>query len=162
MAEAEILEILAQKSRDNGRTPVQWNDGPNAGFTTGTPWIRPADNYREINAEQAAADPDSIFHHYRKLISLRKECELITTGRFELLAEDDPAVFAYVRDGGREKLLVVNNFFAEEAEFRLPDGNGWREYESQLLLSNYADSPADPQLIRLRPYESVVYYLQRT
>ncbi|GJM80394.1 hypothetical protein HMSSN139_28900 [Paenibacillus sp. HMSSN-139] len=96
------------------------------------------------------------------MIQLRKEYDLITTGRFELLAEDDLAVFAYVRDGGAEKLLVVNNFFAEEAEFRLPDGDGWSVYESRLLLSNYADSPAAPQLIRLRPYESVVYYLQRT
>lgn len=162
MSESDILEILAQKSRDNGRTPVQWNDGPNAGFTTGTPWIRPADNYKEINAERAVADPDSIFYHYQKLIRLRKEYEVITTGRFELLAEDDPAVFAYVRDGGAEKLIVVNNFFAEEAEFKLPDGDGWHEYECRLLLSNYADSPADPQHLRLRPYESVVYYLHRT
>lgn len=162
LAEADILEILAQKSRDNGRTPVQWNDGPNAGFTTGTPWIRPADNYKEINAERAVADPDSIYYHYQKLIRLRKEYDLITTGRFELLHEEDPAVFAYVRDGGSEKLVVVNNFFGEEVEFGLPDLEGWRGYESRLLLSNYADSPADLQRIRLRPYESVVYYLHRT
>lgn len=160
-SEAEIMESLQQKSRDNSRTPVQWNDGPNAGFTDGTPWIRAADNYKEINAEQAVAEPDSIFHHYRKLIRLRKDCDIVTSGRFEPLAADDEAIFAYLRDQGDEKLLVVSNFFANEANFRLPERDDLKGCHSTLLLSNYADSPADPQQIRLRPYESVVYYLKK-
>jgi len=161
MTEQEILDILKQKSRDNSRTPVQWNGEENAGFTTGTPWIQPAANYKAINAEKAMADQDSIFYHYQKLIQLRKEYDIVTDGNYELLLADHDAIFAYIRDNGDDKLLVVNNFYSKEVEFVLPEHVDTESMTSTILLSNYADSSEDFKQMRLRPYESVVYYLKK-
>lgn len=161
ISEQEILEILKQKSRDNSRTPVQWNNRENAGFTTGTPWIDTAANYKDINAEAAIADPDSIFYHYQKLIQLRKEYETVTEGNYELLLADHDAIFTYIRDNGDEKLLVVNNFYANEVEFKLPEHVDLKDFNSTILLSNYVDSSQNPKQFTLRPYESIVYYLKK-
>lgn len=161
MTEQEILDILKQKSRDNSRTPVQWNGEENAGFTTGTPWIKPAANYKAINAEKAMADEDSIFHHYKKLIQLRKEYDIVIDGNYELLLADHDAIFAYIRNKGNDKLLVVNNFYSKEVEFVLPEHVDSESVTSTILLSNYADSSEDFKQIRLRPYESVLYYLKK-
>jgi trehalose-6-phosphate hydrolase len=161
MTEQDILDILKQKSRDNSRTPVQWSEEENAGFTTGTPWIQPAANYKEINAEKAVADKDSVFYHYQKLIQLRKEYDIVTDGRYELLLADHDAIFAYIRSNGNEQLLVVNNFYADEVEFHLPEQVDKEGSTSTILLSNYADSSQDIKQIKLRPYESVVYYLKK-
>ena len=155
-SEREIMEILKQKSRDNARTPMQWTADYQAGFTTGEPWIAVANNYREINVENAVKDPYSIFHHYKQLITLRKNYDIIVYGDFELLLETHPYVFAYKRKYQDETLIVVNNFFAEEIEVHLQlekKGN------KQILLSNYPDSTVDLELIALRPYESIVYYI---
>ncbi|AMX83580.1 glucohydrolase [Geobacillus subterraneus] len=160
-SEQEVLEILQRKSRDNSRTPMQWDDSPHAGFTSGTPWIRVADNYRRINVKQALADRDSIFYHYKRLIELRKQYDIITTGRYELLLADDPHLFAYMRHGDGEKLLVVNNFYPVETTFALPEEAGANDYTGELLLANYPDAPADFRRMVLRPYESVVYLLRR-
>lgn len=160
-SEQEVMEILRRKSRDNSRTPMQWDDSPHAGFTSGTPWIRVADNYRRINVKQALADRDSIFYHYKRLIELRKQYDLITTGRYELLLADDPHIFAYMRHGDGEKLLVVNNFYPVETMFTLPKEAGADGYTGELLLANYSDAPADFRRMQLRPYESVVYLLRR-
>ncbi|MEQ2528408.1 alpha,alpha-phosphotrehalase [Bacillaceae bacterium CLA-AA-H227] len=157
-SEEEILEILKQKSRDNSRTPVQWNDEKNAGFTTGTPWIPTAPNYKEINAEKALEDKDSIFYHYQKLIQLRKEYDIITDGDYQLLLEDHQDIFAYVRSNPHEKLLVINNFYGKETTFELPESLNGDSVE--ILLSNYQDSSTDIQQIQLRPYESIVYLLK--
>lgn len=159
--EEEILKILQSKSRDNSRTPVQWNDSRNAGFTDGTPWIGIAGNYQEINAEKAVKDPDSIFHHYKKLIGLRKEYDIITYGNYELLLEDHPEIFAYLRNGRDEKLLVLNNFYGSETAFTLPDRKIADEYTAELLLSNYGDGPSDIREITLRPYESIIFHLTK-
>lgn len=161
MTEQEILDILKQKSRDNSRTPVQWSEEENAGFTTGTPWIQPAANYKEINAEKAMADVDSVFYHYQKLIQLRKEYDIVTDGKYELLLADHDAIFAYIRNSENEKLLVVNNFYAEEVEVHLPEQVDTEGMTSTILLSNYADSSQDIKQIKLRPYESVVYNLKK-
>ncbi|MBB6282545.1 alpha,alpha-phosphotrehalase [Geobacillus subterraneus] len=160
-SEQEVLEILQRKSRDNSRTPMQWDDSPHAGFTSGTPWIRVADNYRRINVKQALADRDSIFYHYKRLIELRKQYDIITTGRYELLLADDPHLFVYMRHGDEEKLLVVNNFYPVETTFALPEEAGANDYTGELLLANYPDAPADFRRMVLRPYESVVYLLRR-
>ncbi|MBW3110874.1 alpha,alpha-phosphotrehalase [Bacillus sp. MCCB 382] len=160
-SEAEILEILRHKSRDNSRTPVQWNSEENAGFTSGTPWIPVAKNYQEINAEQALKDENSVFYHYQKLNSLRKEYDIIVNGDYQLILEDHPDIFAYVRNGDGEKLLVVNNFYKKETEFTLPpelDVNGWT---SEILLSNYEDTANVYENVALRPYESVVFRLTK-
>lgn len=161
MPEAEVLEILRHKSRDNSRTPVQWNDSDQAGFTTGTPWIEVASNYKEINAERAIKDPNSIFYHYKKLISLRKEYDIITDGDYELLLEDDEQIFAYIRSTDTEKLLVVNNFYSQPTVFQLPDHIDVDGFSREQLISNYSDSVNTFENMELRPYESVVYYLKK-
>ncbi len=160
-SEAEIIEILKSKSRDNSRTPVQWNSQSHAGFTSGTPWINVAGNYENINAENALKDEDSIFYHYKKLITLRKQYDIITTGDYQLLAENDERIFAYIRNGKNEKLLVVNNFYADSASFKLPDEINIDGYKAEILLSNYEHSPEPSAEIKLRPYESIVYYLKK-
>ncbi|MDE8564121.1 alpha,alpha-phosphotrehalase [Anoxybacillus rupiensis] len=159
--EAEVLEILKCKSRDNSRTPMQWDDSPHAGFTTGTPWISVAPNFKEINVKNALEDPTSIFYHYKRLIELRKNYEIITTGNYQLLLEDHPRIFAYARNGDGEKLLVVANFFGGQATFILPDELDISGYTSRILLSNYNDSSEHVQEIMLRPYEAIVYYLTK-
>ncbi|PAD69021.1 alpha,alpha-phosphotrehalase [Bacillus sp. 7586-K] len=161
MPEAEVLEILRHKSRDNSRTPVQWNDSEHAGFTTGTPWIEVASNYKEINAERAIKDPNSIFYHYKKLISLRKEYDIITDGDYELLLEDDEQIFAYIRSTNTEKLLVVNNFYSQPTVFQLPKHIDVNDFSREQLISNYSDSVNTFENMELRPYESVVYYLKK-
>jgi trehalose-6-phosphate hydrolase len=159
LSEGEILEILKRKSRDNSRTPVQWNSTEHAGFTTGTPWIDVASNYIEINAENAVNDPDSVFYHYQKLISLRKEYDIIT--EYELLLQDDQQIFVYVRSTPKEKLLVINNFYEEPTTFELPKHINVDGFSRKQLLSNYTDTVDHFEKMELRPYESVVYYLSR-
>ncbi|MGG0462894.1 alpha,alpha-phosphotrehalase [Priestia aryabhattai] len=161
MDENEILEILKHKSRDNSRTPVQWSDEPNAGFTKGKPWINPGDNYREINVEKALDDEDSIFYFYQKLIALRKQYEIITYGNYELILEEDEQIFAYIRNGADEKLLVINNFYGSNTAFELPEDITFEGYHSEILLSNYEDSSKEFKQVLLRPYESIVYHLKK-
>jgi len=158
--EEEILEILRRKSRDNSRTPVQWNGEKNAGFTEGTPWIETAQNYKVLNAENALKNKDSVFYHYQNLIKLRKEYDIITDGDYELLAPDDDKIFAYLRSTDKEKLLVVNNFYEEEVEFKLPEHIDMTGLTSEILLSNYSNSAFFGESMKLRPYESIIYYLK--
>ncbi|MEH7386924.1 alpha,alpha-phosphotrehalase [Bacillus sp. JJ1521] len=160
LSNEKIIEILKHKSRDNSRTPVQWDASEHAGFTSGTPWINVAANYKTINAENALEDKNSVFYHYQKLIRLRKEFDIITYGDYELLLEEDSQIFAYVRNGENEKLLVVNNFYGKEATFEIPESIGIEKYATDLLISNYGDSQTDiSKGISLRPYESVVFHL---
>ncbi|PTX55305.1 trehalose-6-phosphate hydrolase [Melghirimyces profundicolus] len=160
-SEEEVMELIRERSRDNSRTPMQWDASENAGFSDGTPWIRVAANHGEINVEEALADPDSILYHYKELIRLRKECDIVTTGDFRLLLEDHPDLFVYLRSGEGEKWLVVNNFKKHEVSFSLPAEvaslSGWK---GELLLSNYPDSPKELREQTLRPFESVVYRLK--
>jgi trehalose-6-phosphate hydrolase len=163
-SEDEILEILKHKSRDNSRTPVQWNDEENAGFTSGEPWIPVAKNYKEINAEAAVKDENSVFYHYQKLNQLRKDLDIMTYGDYELILEDHPEIFAYFRNGDNgdngEKLLVVNNFYGKETKFTLPEENV-AGYKADLLISNYDSAPEDISSFTMRPYESVVFHLKK-
>ncbi|MDE5415278.1 alpha,alpha-phosphotrehalase [Alkalihalobacterium chitinilyticum] len=161
MAEEEIMEIIKRKSRDNSRTPVQWNDEKNAGFTTATPWIDVASNYKEINAEKAVQDENSIFYHYQKLTQLRKEYDIITYGDYELLDRDHDELFVYVRAYNNEKLLVINNFSANEVAYELPSSIEVDSFNSELLISNYNDSVSIANAVTMRPYESVVYHLTK-
>ncbi|RUT31589.1 alpha-glucosidase [Paenibacillus zeisoli] len=157
--EKTIMESIYSKGRDNARTPMQWNSGPQAGFTTGTPWLPINPNYKEINADQAVADPNSIFHYYKRLIELRKQHDIIVYGDYQILREEDDQIYAYLRSLGEEKLLVVLNFFEAPAEFVLPDSIHFSGQE--LLISNY-EIPAEHSLrhMNLRPYEARVYKLQ--
>ncbi|MEV3804247.1 alpha,alpha-phosphotrehalase [Aeromonas veronii] len=158
MSEAEILAILGAKSRDNSRTPMQWSAAPNAGFTSGTPWLKPAANYPEINAEAALADQNSVFWHYRDLIALRKAHPIFTQGDYQELLTGHPQIWAYARRANGQTLLVVSNFYGEPAEFALPAE--LQSGQGRLLLGNYPDSPAQPQSGMLRPYESLIWLME--
>ncbi len=161
-SEEEVLEILKHKSRDNSRTPVQWNGSENAGFTTGEPWIPVASNFKEINAEAAVNDENSIFYHYQKLNKLRKELDVITYGDYQLILEDHPEIFAYVRKANNgEKLLVVNNFYGKNTDFELPRSIDLTGLSAEVLISNYEGTPEDFSSFSLRPYESVVFHFKK-
>ncbi|WP_337073164.1 alpha,alpha-phosphotrehalase [Aeromonas veronii] len=158
MNEAEILAILGTKSRDNSRTPMQWSAAANAGFTQGTPWLKPAANYSEINAEAALADQHSVFWHYRDLIALRKAHPIFTQGDYQELLTGHPQIWAYARRANGQTLLVVSNFYGEPVEFALPAE--LQSGQGRLLLGNYPDSPAQPQSGMLRPYESLIWLME--
>lgn len=153
--EREIIEILKQKSRDNSRTPIQWNSDKNSGFTTGTSWISLADNFEIINVENSLNDKNSIFYHYKKLISLRKKYDIISDGEFEMILKDNPKVFAYTRVYNNQLLLVLNNFYGENVEIELEDKYLDKEYE--ILISNYSIVKPLEKRLKLLPYESIVY-----
>lgn len=159
--ESEILEILKQKSRDNSRTPVQWNSSIHAGFTNSIPWINVASNYKEINAKKAMEKKDSIFYHYKKLIQLRKDYDVVTEGNYELILKNHSNIFSYLRNSENEKLLVINNFFGTDTIFNLPSHIDVSDYSIEILLSNYHDSICDLTNLKLRPYESIIFYLKK-
>ena len=138
LSKEKVLGILMQKSRDNSRTPMQWNDGKNAGFTTGTPWIGIPENYIKINAEAALKDHDSIFWHYKNLISLRRNEELLITGKYEDIDIENERVYAYKRTDKEGELIVISNFYIETAEF---DVMGLELEKASILLSNYKEAP---------------------
>ena len=143
------------KSRDNARTPVQWDDSPQAGFTTGTPWIAVNPNYKEINAKAETADPDSIFHYYKKLIALRKAHPVIVYGKYELLLEDSEELFVYTRTLEQEKLLIVCSFCDHETTFPIPT----EFIGAECLISNRERTYTDAEMT-LAPYEAFVLYHQ--
>ena len=149
----EIMESIYAKGRDNARTPMQWDDSENAGFTTGTPWLAVNKNYDKINAKQCLQDENSIFNHYKKLIDIRKNNDTIIYGDYKLLCEDDENIFAYVRELNGDKILVVCNFYDKDVEFKF---EGEFNY-SKVLLSNYNDSSKMIEKLKLRPYEAVMY-----
>jgi oligo-1,6-glucosidase len=144
-----VLAPMRAMSRDNARTPMQWDASEQAGFTTGTPWLAVNPNHREINAEAALADPDSVLHHYRRLIELRHTEPAVARGDFTMLLPDDERVYAFTRRHADVELLVLGNFSGATAAFAIP---GWEGAE--LLVGNYAD-PGDPGA--LRPWEARVH-----
>jgi oligo-1,6-glucosidase len=155
----EVMEKIYYKGRDNARTPMQWDDSENAGFTTGTPWIQVNPNYKEINVKAALADPNSVFHYYKKLIQLRKQHDIIVYGTYDLILEDDPYIYAYTRTLGNEKLIVITNFSEHTPVFQLPDDITYNTKE--LLISNYdVDEAEELKEIRLRPWEARVYKIR--
>ena len=153
----DMMRFLRYKSRDNARTPMQWDDSENAGFTGGTPWIMVNPNYKEINAKEQLARPDSVFHFYQKLIRLRKEMEIIPYGSYELLLPEDPDLYVYTRTLGEQKLLVICNFRKEEKDYILPDG--FDPEKSQVLISNYEDRKPEREM-KLKAYETLVLFQQ--
>lgn len=155
LSEESVYNILKIHSRDNSRTPMQWDATPNGGFTTGEPWLSVNPNTARINAAAQTGDPDSIFSYYQALIRLRKEYDVFALGDFAPLTPEHPSVLAYRRRWNGETLLCVNNFFRKECTWTCPESlEGFR-----VLLSNYPDS--DPaQVWNLRPYESVLLLKQ--
>ncbi|AQQ61353.1 MULTISPECIES: alpha,alpha-phosphotrehalase [Bacillus] len=157
LSKEEIIGILKQKSRDNSRTPMQWNEEMNSGFTTSTPWISAAENFKEINVEKALEDKESVFYHYKKLIELRKTYDVITEGEYAILDKNDPKIWAYTRTTESEVLLVINNFYGEEITYSVPAHVQLDGMKQEVLLSNYKDASKDITKLSLRPYESIVY-----
>lgn len=147
----EVMRSIYAKSRDNARTPMQWSDGANAGFTDGTPWIKVNPNYREIHAKGQVGDENSVFECYRKLICFRKEYPVLVDGEFQMLLEDDEQIFAYTRTNKDARLLVVCNFFGNTADCPLEEPDS----SMRLLISNYKDASS---IRTLRPYEARMYY----
>lgn len=152
MTKEQALMILDVHSRDNSRTPMQWDDSINAGFTIGTPWIQTADNYTEINVKNSLEDKDSIFYYYQKLIQLRKNYDVIAYGDIKPLLREDKRVFAYERNYKGQKLIVICNFYPTTYEIELPyDLSNYK-----CILNNYKNE-AKAKKIALKPYETLVY-----
>ena len=151
--EEETMYAIRAKARDNARTPMQWNAEKNAGFTEGIPWYRVNPNYKEINVEQALADPESVFYHYQKLIQLRKEHEVMVYGTYQLLFPEDEDLYIYTRTLEEEKWLIVCNFHEKTRKLHC-------KRAGQVMLSNYADTPAAEKITELRPYEAVIYQME--
>ena len=147
----DMMRFLCYKSRDNARTPMQWNSGKNAGFTEGTPWIMVNPNYKEINAEEQVDRADSVFNYYKKLIELRHKEEVIVYGHYELLMPESEELYVYTRELENEKILVICNFTEKEVKYTLPE-----EFENgKILISNYDKMSADAEM-ELKPYEAMV------
>lgn len=145
-----VLRSLRAKARDNARTPMQWNNSENAGFTQSKPWYRVNPNYSQINVENALADENSVFYCYQKLIKLRRENPIMVYGDYALLLPDDENIYAYTRTYQDKTWLVICNFYKNSVEFSL-NGTG------KVLISNYENSCTDLKNGRLRPYEAVIY-----
>lgn len=152
----ELLAILASKSRDNSRTPMQWNNDDNAGFTTGKPWIGLCDNYQEINVETALADESSVFYTYQKLIALRKQEPILTWGNYQDLLPISPALWCYRREWQGQSLLVIANLSRDVQSWQPTQIRG----DWQLLMHNYEEASPQPCAMTLRPFEAV-WWLQR-
>lgn len=149
-----IMQSIHAKSRDNARTPMQWDDTAYAGFSTAKPWLKLNPNYVTINAKNECSNPDSIFHYYQKLICLRKQYPVFVDGKFELYLPDDPDIMAYTRTLDNETLLVIANFHDQTRSIELPFA-----MDGELLLSNY-EQITEPMI--LRPYEARIYRIIRT
>ena len=156
---ADVLEKLRFMSRDNARTPMQWDDTAHAGFTTGEPWIPVNPNYKEINAEAQSVDEDSVLWHYRRLIELRHELPVVAHGSFTMLLDEHPFVYAFMRCLGNTELLVLGNFSAEQQQVDVPDVASW--LASELLLCNVSREPYDHPPSQLAPWESRIYRKDR-
>lgn len=164
MTPEDAFAALKSKSRDNARTPMQWSREKNGGFSTGEPWMRVNPNYNKINVEDALARKDSVFYTYQKLITLRKQMEIIVYGDYELLLPDDPDLYVYTRTLGGQKLLVVCNYADKTVDFDLPE-----EFTgSKVLIDNYAgsgcnlsdalDDSRESGAMKIIPYGAFVLY----
>ncbi len=151
--EEDMLRFLRYKSRDNARTPMQWDDSKNAGFSDGNPWIMVNPNYTEINVKEQMSRKDSVFHYYQDLIRLRKKHEIIVYGDYELLLPESKELYVYTRTLGEEKLLVVCNFSGEEQSFAVPEE--FVNEGAKILISNYGRTEVGAEE-SLKPYETFV------
>lgn len=150
----ELMESIYAKTRDNARTPMQWDTTEQAGFTTGKPWMKVNPNYTEINAAEQVDCEDSIFNYYRKLIQLRKELPVLTDGKFTMLDMDHDQIFAYLRDNGEDKLLVVCNFYGNTVDYAVSE----KAEDLELLIGNYTEENMQTDV--LRPYEARIYRIR--
>lgn len=159
LAPPVVMDMIYAQGRDNARTPMQWDASPHAGFTTGIPWIKVNPNYKAINVKQALTDSNSIFYYYQQLIRLRRENPVIVYGRYDLLLDDHPEIYAFTRTWEKDRLLVVLNFSQNRPIFELPGSVIFTGNE--LLIGNYeVDLAEDIHRLVLKPFEARVYRLQ--
>lgn len=154
-SDKKILNIMNKTSRENARTPVQWDDSEYAGFSTAEPWFGVNPNYKEINVAAEEKNPDSILNYYRKLLKARKENPIIIYGDYKEHFHDSPVIYCYERNYEGKKALIVCSFDDETLTFHAPDG--FDLTKGELLLCNYNDAPAKKNICALRPYEARVY-----
>ena len=147
----DMMRYIRLRGRDNARTPMQWDDSANAGFTTGTPWIMVNPNYIEINAKTEMEDPDSVFRYYQKIIGLRKKEKVMVYGTYQLLDPDNEKLYVYTRTLDNEKLLVICNFTEEEETYSVPEEFS----KGEVLISSYHREKAEKEIM-LKPYEALV------
>ncbi|WP_018615044.1 glycoside hydrolase family 13 protein [Segetibacter koreensis] len=154
----QFLERIKFECRDNGRTPFQWDNTTNAGFTSGTPWIKVNANYKTINAEAQEKDSNSVLNYFKKVVRLRKQNPTLIYGKYTLLDKDNPKVYAYTREGEGKKMLIALNFTGANAIAKV----GLNTEKAKILLSNYQEAPVqkgEKAMIKLRPFEAVIYQL---
>lgn len=158
VSKEKMMSYLRYKSRDNARTPMQWSDDENAGFTTGKPWMTINPNYVKINAQNEVSDSNSVFNYYKKLIKLRKENDIIVYGNYKPILEESEEIFAYIRELENKKLLVLCNFTKNVTSAEIPAG--LLNKDAKLLISNYSceDLDKNSKDIKLKAYEARVYY----
>jgi trehalose-6-phosphate hydrolase len=147
------MDIIREKSRDNSRTPMQWSNDLHAGFTTGEPWLKVADNYHEINVEKELST-GSIIEYYKCLIALRKEMKVISEGNYRGILMDHPSVYAYVREYEGEELLVLNHFYEEPVTIEVPEE--FQNRSSKYLIGNGKERELGSS-ITLEAFETVAY-----
>ncbi|OIA98579.1 alpha,alpha-phosphotrehalase [Paenibacillus sp. LC231] len=158
----EAAHIVKVRSRDNSRLPMLWNDGDQAGFTTGTPWIKIDERYPLINAQSEVENPQSIYHHYRELIELRKNIPVITDGEYVRLDEGHSEIYAYARTNEEQTLVVISNFSDRDVSFELPKtllDNLTESQSVQLLVGNTTEEPDLTPTVALRPYASYMWLI---
>jgi oligo-1,6-glucosidase len=159
---ADMKKFMARtrfESRDNGRTPFQWSSDANGGFTTGTPWIKLASNYKTINQAAQEKDPNSCLNYFRKLVALRKQYLTLVYGKYTLLDKANPKVYAYTRADKDHRLLILLNFSTDNTQ----TDTGLNMKNSSLVLCNYknaSERATGSSVITLRPYEARIYQLQ--
>jgi oligo-1,6-glucosidase len=154
MPHDEMMRYIYKKSRDNARTPMQWDDSEHAGFTTGEPWIAVNPNHKTINASKQMEDPDSVFNYYKRLIELRKKYPVIVYGQYELLDPDNVDLYVYKRTYKEETLIIICSFKEQEVPYAL---DGYDLEDAEILISNYPVEDDNANIV-LKPYEARVYY----
>ncbi|MDP0488360.1 MAG: alpha-glucosidase [Fusobacterium sp. JB020] len=154
----KVLDYLNNTSRDNSRTPMQWNNKKNAGFTTGNPWLKINENYKEINVESQMKDKDSIYNFYKDLIELRKNSKTLIYGKFNLILKNIEDVFAYSRILEDEEYLIISNLSEKIKKIKIKE---YEDKDKELLVSNYKESDHFLERMVLKPYECLVYKINR-
>ncbi len=152
----EFMKVLNYSSRENSRTPMQWDNSENAGFTTGTPWKKVNPNYTEINVAAQDTNPNSILNHFRKMTRLRKANKVLVYGAYDMILDDHEQIYAFTRMQGDDKVLVLLNFSDTNASANLPEGL----LTGDILINNYEANPVEEMAISLEPYQAVIFKLK--
>jgi len=151
----EFMKVLNYSSRENGRTPMQWDDSENAGFTTGKPWKRVNENYKDINVAAQDKDPNSVLNHFRKMVKLRNNNKVLVYGDYQLIQEEHPDIYAYTRILDDQKMLVLLNFTDHSSTIKLPEAKSIQN----TLINNYESLSIENDNVILQAYQSVILSL---